>query len=70
MELERSVSDLTSRAEALEREVSELREENRFLKELVLLKTQEAVEGPDNSESGEHSEPEDDPTSKGKSRAK
>ncbi|KAF9452571.1 hypothetical protein P691DRAFT_615578, partial [Macrolepiota fuliginosa MF-IS2] len=36
--LERSVSDLTSRAEELEREVTDLRRENGWLKEIVMLK--------------------------------
>ncbi|GLB36467.1 hypothetical protein LshimejAT787_0307550 [Lyophyllum shimeji] len=36
--LERSVSDLTGRAEDLEREVADLRRENGWLKEIVLLK--------------------------------
>jgi hypothetical protein len=36
--LERSVSDLTGRAEELEREASELRQENKWLKEIVILK--------------------------------
>jgi hypothetical protein len=36
--LERSVSDLSGRAEELEREVSDLRRENGWLKEIVMLK--------------------------------
>ncbi|KAF8807276.1 hypothetical protein BYT27DRAFT_7189376 [Phlegmacium glaucopus] len=36
--LERTVSDLTSRAEELEREVGDLRRENGWLKEIVMLK--------------------------------
>ncbi|KAJ7293195.1 hypothetical protein C8J57DRAFT_18852 [Mycena rebaudengoi] len=36
--LERSVSDLTGRAEDLEREASDLRRENGWLKEIVMLK--------------------------------
>ncbi|KAF8971437.1 hypothetical protein BDZ97DRAFT_1240307 [Flammula alnicola] len=36
--LERSVSDLTGRAEELEREASDLRRENGWLKEIVMLK--------------------------------
>lgn len=36
--LERSVSDLTGRAEELEREVTDLRRENGWLKEIVMLK--------------------------------
>ncbi|TFK41296.1 hypothetical protein BDQ12DRAFT_679220 [Crucibulum laeve] len=36
--LERTVSDLTSRADELEREVSDLRRENGWLKEIVMLK--------------------------------
>ncbi|TFK76787.1 hypothetical protein BDN72DRAFT_873335 [Pluteus cervinus] len=36
--LERSVSDLTGRAEELEREVADLRRENGWLKEIVMLK--------------------------------
>lgn len=36
--LERSVSDLTGRAEELEKEVTDLRRENGWLKEIVMLK--------------------------------
>ena len=36
--LERAVSDLTGRAEELEREVGELRRENGWLKEIIVLK--------------------------------
>jgi len=36
--LERSVSDLTGRAEELEREATDLRRENGWLKEIVMLK--------------------------------
>ena len=36
--LERSVSDLTGRAEELEKEVADLRRENGWLKEIVMLK--------------------------------
>lgn len=36
--LERSVSDLTGRAEELEREAADLRKENRWLKEIVMMK--------------------------------
>ena len=36
--LERAVSDLTGRAEELEREVGDLRRENGWLKEIVVLK--------------------------------
>ena len=36
--LERSVSDLTGRAEELEREVADLRRENGWLKEIIMLK--------------------------------
>lgn len=38
MNLERTVSDLTSRATELEREVADLRRENGWLKEIVMLK--------------------------------
>ncbi|KIK98493.1 hypothetical protein PAXRUDRAFT_823784 [Paxillus rubicundulus Ve08.2h10] len=38
LNLERTVSDLTGRAEELEREATELRRENGWLKEIVLLK--------------------------------
>ncbi|KAF5374902.1 hypothetical protein D9758_000482 [Tetrapyrgos nigripes] len=38
MNLERTVSDLTGRAEELEREVADLRRENGWLKEIVMLK--------------------------------
>ncbi|KII93718.1 hypothetical protein PLICRDRAFT_35940 [Plicaturopsis crispa FD-325 SS-3] len=38
LDLERSVSDLTGRAEELEREAAELRRENGWLKEIVMLK--------------------------------
>lgn len=36
--LERSVSDLTGRAEELEREAADLRRENGWLKEIVMMK--------------------------------
>ena len=36
--LERSISDLTGRAEDLAREVADLRQENGWLKEIVMLK--------------------------------
>lgn len=36
--MERTVSDLTGRAEELEREATELRRENGWLKEIVMLK--------------------------------
>jgi hypothetical protein len=36
--LERSVSDLTGRAEDLEREAADLRRENGWLKEIIMLK--------------------------------
>ncbi|KAJ7693670.1 hypothetical protein B0H17DRAFT_1059449 [Mycena rosella] len=38
LDLERSVSDLTGRAEDLEREASDLRRENGWLKEIIMLK--------------------------------
>ncbi|KAF7320043.1 Cytochrome C oxidase assembly protein COX19 [Mycena kentingensis (nom. inval.)] len=38
LELERSVSDLSGRAEELEREAADLRRENGWLKEIVMLK--------------------------------
>ncbi|KAJ7770836.1 hypothetical protein DFH07DRAFT_805428 [Mycena maculata] len=38
LDLERSVSDLTGRAEELEREAADLRRENGWLKEIVMLK--------------------------------
>nr|GAT47325.1 cytochrome C oxidase assembly protein COX19 [Mycena chlorophos] len=38
LELERSVSDLTGRAEELEREAADLRRENGWLKEIVMLR--------------------------------
>lgn len=39
LSLERAVTDLTGRTEELEREASELRRENSWLKEIVLLKS-------------------------------
>jgi hypothetical protein len=36
--LERSVSDLTGRAEELEREATDLKRENKWLKEIVIMK--------------------------------
>jgi hypothetical protein len=39
LNLERTVTDLTGRTEELEREASELRRENSWLKEIVLLKS-------------------------------
>lgn len=41
--LERTVSDLTGRAEELEREVGDLRQENGWLKEIVVLKGRQNV---------------------------
>jgi hypothetical protein len=38
LNLERTVADLTGRTEELEREASDLRRENSWLKEIVLLK--------------------------------
>jgi len=49
--LERSVTDLTGRAQALEREVAELRKENHWLKEIVMMKgAQFAASNPSHQE--------------------
>jgi hypothetical protein len=38
LDLERTISDLTGRADELEREAADLRRENGWLKEIVMLK--------------------------------
>ncbi|KAF7975748.1 hypothetical protein HWV62_8531 [Athelia sp. TMB] len=77
--LERSVSDLTGRAEELEREATELRRENGWLKEIVMLKGrslqqnrayQEGDEASDSQESEESEEEEAAKTKRGKGKAK
>lgn len=58
LNLERTVSDLTGRAEELEREATELRRENGWLKEIVMLKGR-ALRGPDGGGEGEGDDPTD-----------
>jgi hypothetical protein len=82
LNLDRSVSDLTGRADELEREATELRRENGWLKEIVMLKgrslsrTTRAVEGSreDRKTSDEESEESDgedsDVASKKRTKAK
>jgi len=82
LNLDRSVSDLTGRADELEREATELRRENGWLKEIVMLKgrslsrTTRAVEGSreDRKTSDEESEESDgedsDDASKKRTKAK
>ncbi|KIY67450.1 hypothetical protein CYLTODRAFT_353220 [Cylindrobasidium torrendii FP15055 ss-10] len=61
LNLERSVNDLTGRAEELEREASDLRRENGWLKEIIMLKSSRLNLTPDtvtqemweNSQAGE-----------------
>ncbi|VDB93547.1 unnamed protein product [Peniophora sp. CBMAI 1063] len=45
LNLERTVNDLSGRVEELEHEASELRRENGWLKEIVMLKSRQRVEG-------------------------
>lgn len=45
LNLERTVSDLTSRAEDLEREATNLRRENGWLKEMVIMKGKRNIAG-------------------------
>ena len=45
LNLERTVSDLTSRAEELEREATNLRRENSWLKEIVMMKGRRNLAG-------------------------
>jgi hypothetical protein len=45
LNLERTVSDLTSRAEELEREATNLRRENSWLKEMVIMKGKRNLSG-------------------------
>lgn len=66
LNLDRSLSDLTGRAEELEREAAELRRENGWLKEIVVLKgrslsgtTQSEQKGGDTSDESEESDDED-----------
>ncbi|KAF8584512.1 hypothetical protein K439DRAFT_1294867, partial [Ramaria rubella] len=46
LNLERTVSDLTSRAEELEKEATNLRRENTWLKEMVIMKGRQSRAGP------------------------
>lgn len=59
LNLERTVSDLTGRAEELEREATELRRENGWLKEIVMLKGR-TLRGTDGGDEGEGDNPADD----------
>jgi len=59
LRLERTVSDLAGRFEELEREATELRKENNWLKELVLLRGKSVTEV-GSSEHDEHVPSEDD----------
>lgn len=59
LNLERSVSDLTGRAEELEREASELRKENVWLKEIVILKGR-SLAGTSRDEGGSRNRGDDD----------
>ena len=45
LNLERSISDLSGRVEELEREAAELRRENGWLKEIVMLKSKQNAQG-------------------------
>lgn len=84
LNLERTVSDLEGRAVELEKEASQLRSENGWLKEMVIMKgrlnraqNQEFSAGetsrprkktPEESESGGSSEEESEPSEKGKGK--
>ncbi|KAI0067937.1 hypothetical protein BV25DRAFT_1794574 [Artomyces pyxidatus] len=46
LNLERTVSDLTGRVDELEQEAADLRRENGWLKEIVMLKSTRTVGGP------------------------
>ncbi|CUA66959.1 hypothetical protein RSOLAG22IIIB_02867 [Rhizoctonia solani] len=84
MELERALVELEGRADALEKEAVELRRENGWLKEMVILKGRKAMEnaqatqssagaGPSGSGSQDNSkdsDEEDDSTDKGKGKSK
>lgn len=59
LNLERTVSDLTGRAEELEREATELRRENGWLKEIVMLKGR-TLRGADGGDEGEGDDSADD----------
>ncbi|EIW80531.1 hypothetical protein CONPUDRAFT_57397, partial [Coniophora puteana RWD-64-598 SS2] len=59
LRLERTVSDLAGRFDELEREATELRKENNWLKELVLLRGKSVTEA-GNSGHDEHVPSEDD----------
>ena len=50
LNLERTISDLSGRVEELEREASELRRENGWLKEIVMLKSKRFNQGSSSAE--------------------
>jgi len=52
LELERTVSDLTSRATELEREAANLRRENTWLKEIVIMKGRQNISNNQGESSG------------------
>lgn len=52
MNLERSITELSTRVEELEREASELRRENGWLKEIVMLKSKRFGGQAPNTEAG------------------
>jgi len=60
LNLARNVSDLTGRAEELEREATELRRENVWLKEIVTLKGSGLAKAPESAEAGDEGEDEED----------
>ena len=57
MNLERSITELSTRVEELEREASELRRENGWLKEIVMLKSKRFGGQAPNPEGGSSSQP-------------
>ncbi|KAG1773086.1 hypothetical protein EDD22DRAFT_858918 [Suillus occidentalis] len=66
LNLERTVTDLTGRTEELEREASELRRENSWLKEIVLLKSRKGgAFGGLQSRNSQQASRDDDPSSDG-----
>ncbi|KZV70349.1 hypothetical protein PENSPDRAFT_579525 [Peniophora sp. CONT] len=75
LNLERTVNDLSGRVEELEHEASELRRENGWLKEIVMLKSRQRVEGlslpdppsgpPDEGDEGDDKDKDEDKEDRG-----
>ncbi|KIJ45610.1 hypothetical protein M422DRAFT_166226 [Sphaerobolus stellatus SS14] len=66
LELERTVSDLTSRAAELEREATNLRRENSWLKEIVILKGRQNIASSQMAAQETSSHPERKPSRNGR----